>query len=95
MHDKNKLKYYMKRSNLRVGADGIDVHDGEMVGKYLVECERYENATNYIINIYFFGIFKFIYRINKNSPLIYQFFCICSRTPCQFCNKIIQKISIT
>lgn len=50
--DKDKLKYYLKRNNIRVGQSEIDIHDGEMVGKYLVSCDHFENATNYIIDIY-------------------------------------------
>lgn len=50
--DKDKLKYYLKRNNIRIGETEVDVHDGEMVGEYLISCEKFENDTNYIIDIY-------------------------------------------
>ena len=50
--DKDKLKYYLKRNNIRIGQSSVDVHDGEMVGEYLINCERFENDSNYIIDIY-------------------------------------------
>lgn len=76
--DKNLLKYYMKRSNIRKGHTKVDVHDGEMVGEYLVECEKFENATNYVINIYKDYYFKiterdlYITTINSRAEFNYD-----------------------
>jgi len=50
--DKNKLQYFLKRSKDSSGIDSDDIHEGEMVGSYLVSEEKYENDTNYIIDIY-------------------------------------------
>ena len=64
--DKNKLKYYLKRSNIRIGQDTIDVHDGEMVGSYLVSCDYFENSSNYIIDIYQ----EYHFEITKRTMLV-------------------------
>lgn len=64
--DKSKLKYYLKRSNIRIGVNHVDVHDGEMVGSYLVDCDYFENDTNYIIDIYQ----EYHFVINKRTMIV-------------------------
>ena len=50
--DKDKLQYFLKRSKDSSGIDPEDMHEGEMVGSYLISEEKYVNDTNYIIDIY-------------------------------------------
>lgn len=71
--DKDKLVYHLKRSNIRRGQTEVDFRVGEMVGEYLVSCDRFENSTNYLIDIYqeyYFKIERRVVTVNINSNVI-------------------------
>ena len=71
--DKSMLKYYLVREKDSSGVENGDVHEGEMVGSYLIKTERYVNNSNYIIDIYQNYYFKITPReisVNINNASI-------------------------
>ena len=64
--DKDLLVYHLLRSKDSPGVDSLDIHEGEMVGNYLINEDYFENSTNYIIDIYE----EYKFRINPREIVV-------------------------